>query len=113
MATMKQAMTRPLPLETFATTGPTGCLKCLGVSKDYSGCYVLLDADQPMYVGISRSIVSRLRQHVKGKSHFDASLAYRIATHRTGHSMRRSDAMDDDKFRVEFEEAKKYLRSMN
>jgi hypothetical protein len=95
------------------------CSKGLGVrsvlsglrkSTDFSGCYVLVHEEKPFYVGISRTVVQRLRQHVTGNTHFDASLAYRMATKRTGHKMKRSDAMRDATFHTAFDEAQALLR---
>lgn len=45
---------------------------------DFKGLYVLLKGNEPFYVGISRKVVQRIQQHVKGGSHFSASLAYKI-----------------------------------
>jgi hypothetical protein len=36
----------------------------LGKLADFSGCYVLFDGSVPIYVGISRKVIARLRQHV-------------------------------------------------
>ena len=83
----------------------------LGRTEDFSGCYVLLRDGHPFYVGISRTLVQRLRQHLTGTSHFDASLAYRMATSETGHTMKRAEAMTDQTFRRAFDEAKSLLRS--
>jgi hypothetical protein len=33
----------------------------------------------PIYTGISRKVIARLRQHMKGDTHNNASLAYKIA----------------------------------
>jgi hypothetical protein len=77
---------------------------------DFSGCYVLLREGKAFYVGISRTVVQRLRQHVTGRTHYDASLAYQMATEKTGHTMKRVDAMQDAAFRVAFNGAKALLR---
>ncbi len=90
----------------------TLCRK-FGLNSDFSGCYLLLDKDEPVYVGISRSVLRRLRQHVRGKSHFDASLAHRVASSNCLHNYTRSQAMKQDDFKIEFENAKIYLRSLN
>jgi hypothetical protein len=50
-----------------------------GLLTDFMGLYVLIHDDRPFYVGISRKVVNRLNQHLKGHSHFSASLAYKIA----------------------------------
>lgn len=48
--------------------------------RDFRGIYIFLHKKEPFYVGISRSVVNRILQHVKtGKSHYSASLAYKIA----------------------------------
>jgi len=90
--------------------GVKSILSELRQSNDFSGCYVLLQEGKPVYVGISRTVVQRLRQHVTGKTHFDASLAYRMATNKTGHKMKRSDAMQHPSFRLAFDEARALLR---
>jgi len=91
-------------------------LKEFGISADFSGCYVLLERQQPIYVGISRGVIARLKRHVCGTTHFDASLAFQIAmkTHpdQTIASRTRDDAMKDPLFGTTFEEARTYLRSL-
>ena len=64
---LEMAMTAPLPMSAFSTAGVgvRSLVKQHGHEKDYSGCYVLIDKE-PIYVGISRSVVARLRQHVTG-----------------------------------------------
>lgn len=114
MAELRRRMGNPLALSEFAADGIGVAALCgrLGVSKDFSGCYVLLDAGRPIYVGISRSVLQRLRQHVRGTSHFDASLAYRIAASRQPHNQTRSAAMADTVFQAGFREAQAYLRGL-
>lgn len=55
--------------------------------EDFKGLYVLVKDDFPFYVGISRKVVQRIQQHVKGGSHYSASLAYKIGLglHREHH----------------------------
>ncbi|MDQ8020939.1 MAG: hypothetical protein REI94_03815 [Moraxellaceae bacterium] len=96
--------------------GPGTLLKEFGIPRDFSGCYVLLESQAAIYVGISRSVVGRLRQHVFGKTHFDASLAFRIAMARHPDkavaNLTRSEAMQDPLFGTSFVEAQAYLRSL-
>ena len=115
MKKMREAIKRPYPMTRFAIKGdgPKTILKQLGREKDFSGCYVLLEDGKPVYVGISRSVVQRLIQHVKGSTHYDASLAYRIASKRYPNNLLRSEAMKDDRFRIIFEESKAYILSLN
>lgn len=116
MNRMNDACRHPIPMEVFASGGVKKCLECLEdelrKDRDFSGCYVLIE-DKPIYVGISRKVISRLTQHVKGKSHFDASLAYRIACHHCKHEISRQEAMNDAKFMREFNRAKESLRKMS
>lgn len=47
--------------------------------SDFKGIYVFLHNKIPFYVGISRGVIDRILQHVKGRSHNSASMAYKIA----------------------------------
>lgn len=75
------------------------------------GLYALFRGKRPYYVGISRHILRRLRQHGRGKSHFDASLAYRIARAKLEVSGTRSQRMKHKGFRAEFDKAQGVLNS--
>jgi predicted GIY-YIG superfamily endonuclease len=112
MVRLRAALAAPVPMSSFCRQGfgVKSILAELGRNKDFSGCYVLLRGREPFYVGISRSVVQRLRQHVTGNTHFDASLAYLMAADETGHRMRRSEAMKDAPFRKAFDEARELLR---
>lgn len=88
-------------------------LKDLQRTQDFQGCYVLCDMTGPIYVGISRSVVQRLIQHVKGNTHFDASLAYRVASHNYEHEMKREEAMNNSEFLECFKEAKEYIKNLD
>jgi hypothetical protein len=113
MEKMRTALRNPMQSSSFCTAGmgTKGVLSKLGRKEDFSGCYVLLREDKPFYVGISRTVVQRLRQHLTGTTHFDATLAYRMATSKTGHEMKRAEAMMDQNFRRAFEEARGLLRT--
>jgi predicted GIY-YIG superfamily endonuclease len=112
MARLRAALATPLPMFSFCKQGfgVRSILSGLRRSGDFSGCYVLLREGKPFYVGISRAVVQRLRQHVTGNTHFDASLAYLMATEKTGHKMKRADAMQDAALRTAFDQAKALLR---
>lgn len=107
-------MENPVSMGDFAIDGlgVVGLSQQLGLQKDFPGCYVLMDNKNPIYVGISKNVLQRLRQHVRGTTHFDASLAYRIAAHRMPHGFTRSAAMEEDDFKAEFDDAKAYLRAL-
>jgi|UPI000591A174 hypothetical protein len=51
-------------------------------SSAFPGIYLLFHDGTPFYVGISRNVLNRLKQHVTGKSHYSASLAYKLAKDR-------------------------------
>ncbi|CAI8921067.1 MULTISPECIES: hypothetical protein [Pseudomonas syringae group] len=119
MSRVRAALETPWAMEGFSAkgVGVKSLLRTLGFSEDFSGCYVLIDNGVPIYVGISRSVFARLRQHVFGKTHFDASLAFRIAMQRhpdrTVEKLTRAKAMDDPLFGTSFAEAQAYLRSLH
>lgn len=118
MTRMHKALASPDPMIDFAKSGVgvRKLLKAKRLTEDFSGCYVLVDKGKPIYVGISRGVIGRLRQHVFGKTHFDASLCFKIALEK--HSDRaitqltRDNAMLDTEFGVSFAEAQDYLRSV-
>lgn len=114
MSKMRAAMSAPRSMSLFAQrgVGKNVVLKQLGLSHDFQGCYVLLDESGPVYVGISRSVIQRLIQHVKGKTHFDASLAYRMAAFNCSHDMSRGEAMKNPGFLQFFTEARQRLVAM-
>lgn len=113
---LRQAMARPQRMRDFAQrgAGEAAMLKALGRDRDFPGCYVLLKDSTPVYVGISRGVVKRLLQHVKGTTHNDASLAYRIATDTVAHGMSRAEAMKDHPGMPKaFQDAKQYLAGLD
>lgn len=114
MKKMSAAMRAPHSMSLFAERGlgKNLVLKHLSLPHDFQGCYVLLDESRPVYVGISRSVIQRLIQHVKGKTHFDASLAYRMAAFNYSHDMSRGEAMKNPDFLQFFTEARQRLAAM-
>lgn len=87
-------------------------LERTGKDRDFAGCYVFLDGRNPVYVGISRSVIKRLIQHLNYDSHYSASLAYRMAREEYPHEMKRDQAMKDDQFRNAFLSVKVRLHKM-
>jgi predicted GIY-YIG superfamily endonuclease len=79
----------------------------------YSGCYLLLDRDKAEYVGISRDVFARLRQHITGKTHYDASLAYRMAKVVKDFNGTRDEAMQDAAFLEQFNERRSFIQSLS
>lgn len=47
--------------------------------EDFKGIYIFLYHKIPFYVGISKGVIGRILQHVKGNNHFTSTLAYNIA----------------------------------
>lgn len=45
---------------------------------DFKGLYVFIHEKTPIYVGISKGVIGRIIQHVKGHSHNSSTLAYNI-----------------------------------
>lgn len=118
MSRMFAAMTEPKRMADFAQPGigTKSLLKQFDLERDFPGCYVLLDSRLPIYVGISRGVIGRLRQHVRGRTHYDASLAYRMAVARySGPCLKRwtrEEAMQDEMFRMSFKDAQSDLQSL-
>lgn len=112
MIRLRAAMGEPQSLTEFCLprVGVKTILRRLGRASDFSGCYVLLSGGKPFYVGVSRVVVARLRQHGTGKTHFDASLAYRMACGKVVHKMTRSAAMKAPGFVQAFHNAQRLLR---
>lgn len=111
MSVLRERMAQPLSLADFAVkgVGPVTLQHRLGLDSDPGGCYVLIDEGKPVYVGISRAVINRLREHVLGSDHYAATLAYRIAASFYPHGMTASQAMQDSDFRIRFQEARRYL----
>lgn len=118
MQRMQEALAKAEPMNNFCMPG-VGIKTLLGNKgrvKDFSGCYTLLEGNNPIYVGISRGVIGRLKQHVCGKTHFDASLAFRIAWSKHPDQaikkLTRTKAMQDALFGISFIEAQNYLKSL-
>lgn len=114
LAQMDDARKKPNLMADFAIRGAgvVTLARKLGMNEDFPGCYLLIEGTRPIYVGISRGVLKRLRQHVLGNTHYDASLAYRIAAARNPHKLTRSRAMESRKFRVAFEDMKAYIQNL-
>lgn len=48
------------------------------VKNDFQGLYVFVSGEVPIYVGISKGVIGRIDQHLKGRSHNTSTLAYNI-----------------------------------
>ncbi|WP_341304273.1 hypothetical protein [Pseudomonas sp. TMP25] len=118
MQRMREALANAESMENFCKSGVgiKTLLKNKERHKDFSGCYTLIEGNNPIYVGISRGVIGRLKQHVCGKTHFDASLAFRIAMAKhpdqAVKKLTRSEAMQDTMFGTSFYEAQTYLKTL-
>lgn len=115
MAELRGQIEIARPMRDFAQkgVGVKTLLRAEARKADFPGCYVMLDAGKPFYVGISRKVFTRLRQHVLADTHNSATLAYRMAAKWTGHSMQRAQAMADSGFRREFDRARAKIRALD
>ncbi|MEM5432515.1 GIY-YIG nuclease family protein [Cupriavidus oxalaticus] len=89
---LKVAMQLPMPASTFVgyKSASREAVARTGRTTDFPGCYVFIDKDRPVYVGISRSVIKRLVQHLNFESHFTASLVYKMASEDFPHEMKRA-----------------------
>jgi predicted GIY-YIG superfamily endonuclease len=115
MALMRKRMQTPTLMSDFAIKGigPVALCQRFGLERDPRGCYVLIDGTRPIYVGISKHVLARLSEHVRGTDHFTATLVYQIAVARHPHNTTAALAMQDKTFRQKFEKARVYLLSLS
>ena len=115
MERLRRNFANPIPMADFAEpgVGTKTLLKRYGCTGDFSGSYVLIEKETPIYVGISRTLFQRLLKHVKGTSHLDATLAYSMAESSMNTQMSRSMRMADPDFRRLFASKKEDLAALN
>jgi len=111
---LEKVLRSPVRADKFVgfKTASAKALSVLERSTDFPGCYVFVDASKPVYVGISRTVVKRLVQHLNTDTHYSASLVYRMAYEDFPHEMKRDQAMKDEQFRRVFFAARERLRRM-
>lgn len=69
-------------LELFEKIGFNNRLKESDPNEnEIKGIYIFYENDEAQYIGISRKLIRRLRNHFLGKTHFEASLSYLVARH--------------------------------
>ena len=78
----------------------------LAKKRHVKGVYIWYHDGEPFYVGISRKIAKRLHQHITGKSHYSASLAYKIAYLVHGFVFDEEAGEDQREVRANFSKAK-------
>jgi hypothetical protein len=114
MRRLRDAMEKPIQAALFAEPkqGPKSIAKLLGLPGDFAGCYIFQNGASAIYAGISRSVIGRVRQHLCGKTHFDASLAYRMAERKMQTRLQWGEAMQNSEFKKAFDERQAYLRTL-
>jgi predicted GIY-YIG superfamily endonuclease len=85
----------------------------IGKTHDFPGCYVFIEKKKVIYVGISRGVLRRVKQHLSANTHNSASLTYRMATRELSHKMRRDEAMLDNEFLNQFKLTQTKLGKMD
>lgn len=112
---LRASMKKPASMSEFDVlgNGPVTLAKGHGFAKDIPGAYVLLEDGRPIYVGISRHVFERLREHVRPGDHLTATLAYRIACQKHPHHTTAAEAMKNPDFRAAFLEAQQYLQGLD
>jgi hypothetical protein len=112
---LRKKMERPIALSEFAVSGhgPVTLRKRYGYEADPMGCYVILNKGEPIYVGISKHVIERIREHVRGTDNFTATLAYRIAFSRNPYKGTSKEAMRDTGYRSQFMKARDELCKMS
>ena len=115
MRKLRRAMQKPHRAVEFSRpgAGPATIARAFNREGDFSGCYVLMKGKSPKYVGISRSVLNRLRQHVTGKDHFGASLVFAITKRKLKAEGHRDVLMKRRIFRAEFRRSQAYLRRLD
>jgi hypothetical protein len=112
------AMQQPIAAKSLIgmKSATKAALEVIGRTKDFPGCYVFMDEVgneiKPIYVGISRRVVRRLTQHLNTNTHHSATFAYRMACADFPHTMKRSEAMDDELFDQAFLAVKERMQRM-
>jgi len=108
---LKENMKTPFPASWIKEpgVGQATLLKRLGRKNDFSGCYVFIENDKPLYVGISRTVIVRLFQHLTSNTHFSGTLAYYIAKRQSNPDGTREQNMTDEAFRALFEDSQRRL----
>ena len=87
--------------------------------KDISGIYLFSENGKPVYVGRSKNIHNRYKDHISSSSD-SASFAFLLARDKTGKneasyksdSKTRKELMKDEIFEKAFDEARKRIREM-
>lgn len=115
MESLRSSMAEPIAMREFDVhgDGPVTLARRHHFPHDVSGCYVLLEASRPIYVGISRKLFERVRQHVRAEHHLSATLAYRMALARQPFEGTAQLAMADAGFKAQFDAKRRYIAGLD
>lgn len=108
---LRESMKSPFPAAWIQEpgVGQVTLLQRIERQSDFSGCYVFIEKNEPLYVGISRAVIGRLFQHLTANNHFSGSLAYYIAKRQNDPGGTREQNMKDAAFRALFEDSQRRL----
>lgn len=81
---LKRSLWKSLPER---GVGEKSMAKELGISGDFPGCYVLIENDVPLYVGIFVGCLSDFASMSLGKLISMPRSSYRMASHAVGHEL--------------------------
>lgn len=79
---------------------------------DFKGIYFFLIDNKPFYIGISKGVIGRICQHLKGKSHNTSTLAYKLGLLRYEfiNKIKHQGTRKELNFNSEVEPVKKFLQ---
>jgi len=79
-----------------AGVGVKTFIKNKKIKSDFKGLYAFWENGKIVYVGISRTVIARLYQHIKTKSHYTATFAVKIMRTDEGNEKDRAKITKDD-----------------
>jgi predicted GIY-YIG superfamily endonuclease len=78
--------------------------------KEFKGCYVFIEGRKPIYVGISKHVRRRLKQHLNANSHNDSSFVYNIAKAMKEEIKTFRKTFKDQRYQEPFQQARERVR---
>ena len=112
MAALRQKLGAPIPAGEFCQPrrGYKTLLRTFSNGRDFPGCYVFVEQGRPRYVGISNTLLFRLRSHLTACNHHNSSLVYAIANRETPLTQYRRTTRDE-RYTTPFMAARDRLRA--
>lgn len=80
------------------------------IKTDFKGLYIFINEETPFYIGISKGVIGRIQQHLKGSNHNTATLAFKIGRkiHKK-ENQNKSETRNDVDFKSKIEPVKEFL----